>query len=148
ADPLSRAMVLGQAAVLHQRRREGQAALESADAFLALAQGQGFSFRAATGLIYRGWALAECGDVNEGITQIRAGLEAVEETGAVLARPYYLALLGEVYSKAGQIEDALQVLKKALVLARTNDDRFYEAEVWRLTGVVCRQKAESSKCKA
>ncbi len=148
ADPLSRVMVLGQAAVLHQRRREGQAALESAEAFLALAQGQGFSFRAATGLIYRGWALADCGVVNEGITQIRAGLETLEETGAILARPYYLALLSEAYGKAEQIEVALQVVKKALALAHTNDERFYEAELWRLTGVLLRKTAERSKRKA
>jgi tetratricopeptide (TPR) repeat protein len=147
-DPLSRVMVLGQAAVLNQRRREGHAALESADAFLTLAQEQGFSFRVATGMIYRGWALAECGDVNEGITQIRAGLEAIEETGAILARPYYLALLGEAYGKAERIDDALQVLKKALVLAHTNDDRVYEAEVWRLMGVVCKQRVESGNHKA
>jgi predicted ATPase len=147
-DPLSRAMVLGQAAVLHQRRREGQAALESAEAFLALAREQGFSFRAATGMIYRGWALAECGEVNEGITQILAGLEAVERTGAVLARPYYLALLSEVYGKAEQIEDAFQVLKKALVLAHKNDERFYEAELWRLMGVLFRKKAKEGEHKA
>jgi predicted ATPase len=134
ADPLSRVMVLGQAAVLHQRRREGRAALASAEAFLTLAQGQGFSFRAATGLIYRGWALAACGEVNEGTTQIRAGLEAVEQTGAILARPYYLALLSEAYGEAGQNERALQVLKQALTLAHTNDERCYEAELWRLKG--------------
>jgi predicted ATPase len=140
ADPLSRVMVLGQAAVLHQRRREGPAALRSAEAFLTLAQGQGFSFRAATGLIYRGWALADCGEVNEGITQIRAGLEALEETGAILARPYYLALLSEAYGKAEQIEVALQVLKQALTLAHMNDERFYEAELYRLKGELALQQ--------
>jgi ATP/maltotriose-dependent transcriptional regulator MalT len=87
ADPLSRVMALGQAAVLYQRRREGQAALKAANLFLTLAREQGFSFRVATGMIYRGWALAECGDAQEGLSQIRAGLEAVEETGAILARP-------------------------------------------------------------
>jgi tetratricopeptide (TPR) repeat protein len=51
-----------------------------------------------------------------------------------LARPYYLALLGEVYSKAEQFDDALRVLNEALALAQTNDDRFYEAEVGRLKG--------------
>ncbi len=134
ADPLSRAMVLGQTAVLHQRRREGRAALDAADAFLTLSQEQGFSFRAATGLIYRGWALVECGKGSEGIEQIRTGLAVVEESGAILARPYYLALLSEAYANAGRVEEALHVLKNAFTFMKASDERFYEAELWRLKG--------------
>ena len=145
ADPLSHAMVLGQAAVLHQRRREGRATLAAADAFLTLAQEQGFSFRAATAMIYRGWALADCGDVQAGIEQIRTGLDAIETHGSVLARPYYLGLLGEAYGKASQIEEALQVVKEALTIAQVNDDRFYEAELWRLMGALLRKETASEK---
>src|SRR5262249_26272013 len=80
------------------------------------------------------WALANCGEVHQGIAQIRTGLDAVEQTGAVLARPYYLALLSEAYAEAGQRELALRALSQALSLAHTNDERCYEAELWRLKG--------------
>jgi predicted ATPase len=80
-------------------------------------------------MIYRGWALANRGDVKAGIAQMRTGLEAIEISGSILALPYYLALVGETYGKAGHTEGALQVLKKALAIAHSTGDRVYEAEL-------------------
>ena len=93
-DVLSHALALGQAAVLHQRRREAQSALAHAGTLLTLAQENGFPLRAATAQIYHGWALAESVENDgsaEGLTQIQAGLEAITKTGGELAHPYYLA---------------------------------------------------------
>ncbi len=144
ADPVSQAMVLGQAAVLHQRRRDAPAALAAAERFLVLTQEQGFSFRAATGKIYHGWALAACGHTSTGLAQLRTGLDAIEATGTNLARPYYLALLSEVYSGAAQCEEALLALHEALTLAHANEDQFYEAELWRLRGELFLIQAKKS----
>ncbi len=139
ADPVSHAMVLGQTAVLYQRRREETSAFAAADALFTFAQEHGFAFRAATALIYRGWALVKMGEVIAGIPQIREGLDAVEAHGAILARPYYLALLGDAYDTAGQIPEALLAVQQALTLAQTNEDRCYEAELWRLQAVFIRK---------
>lgn len=144
ADPPSQAMALGQAAVLHQRCRDGRAALESSDLLIALAHERALSSRIATGMVYRGWALAECEQMEEGLAQLHAGLEAIRATGAALALPYYLALLAEVHGKVGQVKEALRVLQDALTLAQANDDRFYEAEVWRLKGELMLQKLQAS----
>ena len=40
----------------------------------------------------RGWALVEQKQGEEGITQIRQGLAAIQATGAKIHRPYCLAL--------------------------------------------------------
>ena len=136
-DVLSRALALGQAAVLHQRRREAQSALAHAGALLTLAQENGFPLRAATAQIYHGWALAESVENDgsaEGLTQIQAGLEAITKTGGELAHPYYLALLGETYGKARQFSEGLEMVEKALTIVDKNADCFYEAELWRLKG--------------
>ena len=59
------------AAVLHQSRREGQAARERAEATLALSTEQGIAFYLEHGTILRGWALAEQGQREAGIAQMR-----------------------------------------------------------------------------
>jgi predicted ATPase len=53
-----------------------------------------------------------------------------------LWRPYFLALCAEAAGAAGQSEEGRRLLAEAQeVMART-DERFYEAELSRLTGVL------------
>src|SRR5262249_52897843 len=65
--PFSLAFALQFAAMLHQLRREVPRAHERAEANIALSSEQGFAFWVATGMILRGWACAEQGQVQEGI---------------------------------------------------------------------------------
>ena len=88
--------------MLHQYRREGQAAQEHAEAAITLSTEQGFVFWLAGGTIFRGWALAEQGQEEEGIAQIRQGMITWRATGADRFRLYFLALLAEVYGKTGK----------------------------------------------
>jgi hypothetical protein len=48
--------------------------------------------------------------------------------------PYHLALLGEVYGKAGQIDDGLAALAEALAIVNNTGERQREAELYRLKG--------------
>ena len=82
----------------------------------------------------RGWALAEQGQGKEGVAQICQGLAAYRARGSELSRPYFLALLAEVYGKAGQAEEGLSALSEALTLVNKTGERFYEAELYRLKG--------------
>jgi predicted ATPase len=132
--PFSLAFALSFAAMLHQYRREGQAAQERAEAAITLSTEQGFPFWLAPGTILRGRALAEQGRGEEGIEQIRQGMDAWRATGAELRRTYYLALLAEAYGKAGQTEDGLAALAEALAQADKTGERMYEAELYRLKG--------------
>jgi predicted ATPase len=58
--------------------------------------------------------------------------------------PYYLALLAEVYRKAGQAEEALSTLAEALEAAHKTGERFYEAELYRLKGELTLQQSRTS----
>ena len=62
--------------MFHSLRREGQLARERAEAVMTLATEQGFPFWLAFGTMVRGWALAEQGQVEEGIAQMQQGLAA------------------------------------------------------------------------
>ena len=71
SHPFSLAYALGCAAQFHLLRREGQLARERAEAVITLATEQGFPYWLAVGTMVRGWALAEQGQVQEGIAQMR-----------------------------------------------------------------------------
>ncbi|MBI2486824.1 MAG: AAA family ATPase [Deltaproteobacteria bacterium] len=130
----SLAIALDLIAFLHQFRREEHAAQERAEESIAISTEQGFEFFLEMGTILRGWALAGQGRAEEGISQIRQGLTAWRVTGAELYQPYWLALLAETFGKVGQTEEGLTVLAEALAVVRKNEERYYEAELYRLKG--------------
>ena len=61
------------ATIHYQFRREKQATQALAEAQLTLSIEQGFAFWAAWGMMFRGWALVEQGQGEEGIAQISRG---------------------------------------------------------------------------
>jgi predicted ATPase len=134
SHPYGLAYALVMAAWLHQFRRERQAVQERAEAVMALSSEQGFTRYLVLGTLCRDWALAEQGQGEEGITQMRQGLAAYRATGSGVWRPYFLALLAEAYGKVGQSEEGLSVLAEALATVNKTGERFYEAELYRLKG--------------
>ncbi|MGE0825311.1 MAG: adenylate/guanylate cyclase domain-containing protein [Candidatus Binatia bacterium] len=140
SHPFSVAQALSAAASLHKLRREPQAVQERAEAMIALARSQGFPYWEGRGIIYRGWALAEQGQAEEGIDQIRQGLTAYQSAGAELGRTYWFACLAEAYKKKEQIAEGLNVLAEALTVVDTTGERRYEAELYRLKGELTLQK--------
>jgi predicted ATPase len=132
------------AAFLHQSGREGQATREQGEALIALSSEQEAAFLLAIGTILRGWALAEEEQEDEGIVQMRQGLAAHRATGAETLRPYFLALLADAYGKGGRAEEGLAVLAEALAHVDKTGERFYEAELYRLKGMLTLQSQVSS----
>jgi predicted ATPase len=96
------------------------------------------------GSVLQGWALAEQGQSEEGMSQIRQGLATCQAVGAGVFRSYNLALLAETYGKAGQAEDGLAALAKALTVVDNTGERFYEAELYRLKGQLTLQQFQVS----
>jgi predicted ATPase len=134
AHPFSLALALNFAAGLDFYLRDVPALQERAEALIALSTEQGFSYRAAAGTIYRGWALSEQGQGEEGIAQIHKGLAAWRATGAGIALPGWLALLAAAYAKVGQVEEGLTMLAEALALVDETGERVSEAVLYVLKG--------------
>ncbi len=101
---------------------------------LTLTNEHGFPEWSAQGTILRGWALAEQGQGEEGVAQMRQGLAAYQATGSELARAQYLALLAEAYERMGQPEERLSTLAEALAVVDRTGERYWEAELYRLKG--------------
>jgi predicted ATPase len=70
------------------------------------------------------------------MAQIRQGLAAFQATGAELGRPYFLALLAEAYGRGGQAEERLSIVDEALAAVQKTGERWWEAELYRLKGVL------------
>jgi predicted ATPase len=137
AHPFSLAYALAHAAWLSQFCRDGRAAQAQAEELIALAEAHGFPHQAAQGQLWRGWALVMLGHGDEGMAQMHPDLTAWRATGAELGWSYFLALLAEAYGQLGQAEEGLQALGEALTIAHHHGERFYEAEICRLTGSSC-----------
>jgi class 3 adenylate cyclase/predicted ATPase len=122
------------AAECHFLRREPRLTQQYAQAAIALSVEHGFPLWNMWGTLLRGWALVEQGACKEGIAQMRLGLVADQETGAMLWRPYFLSLLVEALGKAGQVEEGLDLSLEALDAIDASGARIYEAELHRLRG--------------
>jgi predicted ATPase len=140
SHPFSRALALNFAALLRLHRREGQAAQAQAETLIALSVEHGFAMYSAHGTILRGGALAMQGQEETGRAQMLQGLEALQATGAVLRRPYYLAVLAEVYGRLQQTREGLTQLTAALEVVDKNAERIHEAELYRLKGELLLQQ--------
>ena len=108
------------AAWFHLLRREEQLARERAEAVIALSTEQGFPYWLAYGTRVRGWALAEQGQVEEGIAQMLQGLAAFRAMGIETKRITNLLRLAEAYGKVGQVEEGLSLLAEALACGGEN----------------------------
>ena len=123
AHPHSLAYALGCAAIVSHMCRDEPAVQACAEETIGLSTEQGFAYWLAMGTILHG-----------GIEQILKGLAAWRATGAEAMRPYYLSLLAEAYIEAGQAQEGLRVVAEALELVEATEERFCEAELYRLKG--------------
>jgi class 3 adenylate cyclase/predicted ATPase len=122
-------------ALLHLFRRESRPSLEQAEAAMAIAADQGFVFFIAFDTMLRGWALAEQGESEEGISQMLQGLDAYRATGAEAHLPQWLAVLADSYGKLDQVQEGLDVLADPQILAnKNNGERWFIAETLRIKG--------------
>jgi predicted ATPase len=143
----TRATVIASAAWLHQLRREGSATQEWAETAITLCAEQELPFFLAGATIWRGWARAIQGHMEEGIAQICQGLENYRNAGIRWGRPYFLGLLAEAYGHGRQWEKGLNAVSEGLMLAVEMGERWHEAELYRLKGELTLQRLQTADYK-
>ena len=85
------------------------------------------------------------------MAQIRQGIAAWRATGAALTVPYFCSLLAEISDHLDHTEDGLKALAEAQHLVEQHEERWWEAEISRLRGVLLLrqtmpQQAEAETC--
>jgi predicted ATPase len=148
AHPVSLAFARCWVAIVSQCRRDVPAVHEQAEAAVALSIAQGFPLWAAYGTSLRGWALAMQGQGAEGMAQVRQGLAAWRAHGAALAVPHLCTVLADICAHLGHPEDGLQALAEAHTLVEHHEERWWEAEVCRLRGVLLLRQPETPPAEA
>ena len=148
SHPYSLAYARSWAAYVSQFCRDVPAVHEQVEAVVALSTEHGLPFLAALGTIFRGWAQAMQGQGEAGLAQVRQGIAAFRTTGAALTIPYLWTLVAEVADHLGHTEDALQALAEAHTLVEQQEERWWEAEVCRLRGVLLLRQPGTSQADA
>jgi adenylate cyclase len=134
SHPFSQASALLYTSGTHWLRRESQAALEMAEAGIALSNEHGFVQWVAMGTFYRAAALADQGQLEQGIAEMRAVLEALRASGVEASSPWFLTMLADAHGRAGQAEEGLSLLAEAQELVRRNGGGYAEAGLHRIKG--------------
>ena len=95
---------------------------------------QGYSLWLAWATCFEGWAAGVQGDLAEGIALMERSLDAWRATGSRSHLPHCLALLADLYLRAGRIEAASEQLTEARSRVESSGERHWEAEIHRLQG--------------
>jgi class 3 adenylate cyclase/predicted ATPase len=134
SHPFSFAFALNFAANLHQWRKEPQLAQERAEAMLAVSSEHGFPLVVASGTFRRGARLVAQGQVEEGLAQMRQGMETYLAGGTVLAHPSLLGGLASAHGSVEQIDEGLALLTEALTVLNRTGQHVYEGGLYLLKG--------------
>jgi predicted ATPase len=135
SHPFSVAIALNSLTMLHHHRREPRLAQEYAEATIELCAEQEIApHYLATATVLRGWALANTGQAEEGIGQMRQGLSRMQVARAARGRMYYLSLLAECYGATGKFDLGLAAFDEAINQVETTGERWWRAEIHRLKG--------------
>jgi predicted ATPase len=136
SHPYTLAWALNAASWLYWYRQEGQAAYELADEVIAFATQHEFPHWVAIGFQMRGNALVQLGQWEEGMKQLRWGVDAYQATGALVGRDWELTELARGCLYKGQYEEGLRLVQEALDVTReeAKGTRHYEPEKYHAKG--------------
>lgn len=134
AHPYSLSFALAFNAMICQWRGDTESMQTRAEAVVDLANEHAFPLLKAVAETYLGWVRAAQGQSGVGIEQIRQGIKSVQATGAKLSHPFMVALLAQAYRTADKLDDGLRLLTDVLSPAHQAEERWYEAELYRLRG--------------
>jgi DNA-binding SARP family transcriptional activator/predicted ATPase len=138
AQPFNQALAAAYLALVVQLCADEETARAHAEDALALASEYKAPYYRAWAAILVGHARAWQRPDEEHIAQLRAAIAAFTAAGAQLRLPYFLALLAQVYGKAGRADEGLTAVDEALAASRTHNERWWDAELHRLRGELLR----------
>ncbi|MEO8185244.1 MAG: protein kinase [Deltaproteobacteria bacterium] len=135
-DSFALAGMLSSLTRVHYLRGEDYQARERAEALLAFCNEQGFAFWRGTTAVELGRLLAAEGYCERGYELAEKGWSIYRATGAQMGGTYLGTLVAETYGRAGRIDAALDILTEAFAALRDRHERYWESELYRVSGVL------------
>ena len=126
-------------------RRESYEVCRWADKVIALSTEHGLPYWLALAKLVHGWALVERGLSDEGIEELCEGISIYQAIGAEVPLTVLFCLLADSYAKTQRTEEGLRTLDQAFAFVKKINERFYEAELWRLKGELLLQTNADSR---
>ena len=123
-------------AFVSQFRRDVRIVHDQAEAAVTLATEHGFTAWAALATSFRGWAIAMEGRSEEGLAELQRGIADMRAFGAGIWLPFRCTMLAEVFEILGDTRASLQSLAEAQMLVDQTEERWWEAEIYRLQGTL------------
>jgi predicted ATPase len=134
--------------LFNRMRRDAQALKDDAEELMRLSKGMGFSNFSGTGTCYWGEALTRLGQVQEGMAQMREGMAARQSIGTRCYSSGILGALAEAQARVGQPGEGLATLAEALAMVEETDERYCEAELYRLKGQLLLAQGDDAEAEA
>ena len=145
--PFSLALARLHASILHQFRRDSAAVLQCIESAEALAAEKRIALTLDPRVL-RGWALLAPDGIGAAIASFRAALSDPARQGTIQYAPYSFALLSEVLCHRGNNDGGSDALRGAAVIAEQSGERWWDAEICRLRGLVALSVGEVSESEA
>ncbi len=110
------------------------------DELIALASEKGTLFWKALGMLQQGFVLAAQGKTADALRAITFGITEWRSTGSTVFLPSCLSYLASAYTELGQSETAWRCIDEAITAMETTQERWYEAEIYRVAGEIARRQ--------
>jgi len=103
------------------------------------------------GRFHLGWALAELGQLEQGVMEMETGVAGFRKLGGVPRQQHAIALLAEGYARIGRTDEALTMLTEALARIERAGETVEHAEMLRLKAEILLMRdsgaiAEAESC--
>jgi class 3 adenylate cyclase/predicted ATPase len=134
SHPYGLAIALWTANQVYRYRGAEQIALEHVTRLMAVAGERRYSLFLAVAGLFGAWHLSERGETTEGLARARQAFADFAATGNTSGVTGRLWLFAYCCQRAGELDEALELLAKGLDAAKATGERYHEAELLRLKG--------------
>jgi predicted ATPase len=147
SHPYSLAIGMWQYAIVLQVGRQRQSCCDLATELIELSQEHDFPMMRGAGVFFLGWATADGGELEQGVSLMEQGLALFSAVRQV-TRPYMLAVLAGAKTELGRPDEGLELLKDALASTAVSGERWWQAELHRLKGRLLAARGQHDESEA
>ncbi len=113
-----------------------------------MADEKGEPFYRAFGLMMQGLVSTAEGEMENAVRRITSALSAYRSSGATLLTANVLSYLAKAHASLGQLEDAWRCIGDATATLQATEERWCEADVFRIAGEIALEPSGRDDAKA
>ncbi|HUU37989.1 MAG TPA: protein kinase, partial [Candidatus Desulfaltia sp.] len=140
--PFTLAFALVGGCELHWFLREPEKIVPLLKELAAVSEEKGLVYWQAHAIFYKGEKLISVGKIQEGLVEMRRGLNIMLAAGTLTCFTRLLARMADACLKVGEFEAGLAAVNEADKVKCKFDERYMEAEIYRLKGELLLKKGE------